>query len=187
MKSVTYIAEDKTDLGRFGVVSKGTTIKVNEQEFQGIKGDPRFKVVPPKLTEEDRVAASVAKPYGTPAFDLRTIPWFKPNLFRILESRFSKNRISVIAGAMRTVGAPVRETSEHDIRTALVDSVVEAADLCGWTAMTAGAIASLPLHSEVKAKPSGTKPEAKPTPDTDTPTSAPAIRKRKRRRPSTKN
>lgn len=182
MRSVTYTAEKGANIGRFGVIDKGQRINVTEHEFLGIKEDPRFKLNPEKHSPEVLVAAKVSQPYGTHGFDLRTVPWSKPNLFRIMEARFSKCRLLKIIAAMNEVGAPVTPLSEHAHRTTLVDSIIESAILCGWTILANDEIARLPIFYDVQAKPKP-KAQAKPAikPEEQSTPAATAVRKRQRR------
>lgn len=160
MKLVKYVSKKETNLGRFGIVKKGVSISVTEEEYKGIKNDDRFELVEKELTEEEIVASKVAKPYGTSVFDLRTIPWEKDNLAKILEARMSKSIVLKIIEALKEVGAPVREISRHETRITLADAIIECALLCKWNELTPDERLSLPSSDKVKATPPKPKEEA---------------------------
>jgi hypothetical protein len=192
MKRVTYVSKTPVNLGRFGQVHKGQVLDLYEHEWLGVEGDKRFDYKPAEYSKAELQAASDAMPYGTPVFDLRTIPWDYRNLFTSLEARSGKKRLLKIIAAMRHVGAPVREVSQHEPRTLLVDAIVEAAALCGWLSLTKYDLHALP-DSNPSTKPKAT-PKPKPEPKAAEPASEPeatqptkpARRRTRRKKPTTK-
>lgn len=148
MKTLKYKPKKSVNLGRFGNVDHKDIIEVTEQEWASISEDPRFEVIDQGVEKEVLEAAEIAQPYGTHDYDLRTIPWSHPNLFKRLESRTSKQRLQRIILSMREVGAPVRDTSSFEQRMFIVDAIVESALLCGWTKLSEKEVYDLPTFYE---------------------------------------
>ena len=153
MKKVTYVSDTSVNLGRFGVIKKGQTLEITEQEWLGIEGDARFKYTPTEYPKEVLEAASRAMPYGTHMFDLRTIPWGYKKLFTMLEARHNKLSLAKLREGMIAVGAPLRDVSIHTQRMHIVDAIIESAYLCGWCSLTKGELNALPKLEDAPKQP----------------------------------
>lgn len=151
MKQVIYQGEGAT-IGRFGAVKKGQKLELYEYEFQGIKDDPAFKDVSVKLSAEELEIAQRIKPLGCKTFDLRTIPWEKRTIAKLITARFSKTSLIRVINAINEVGGVIDVNTAHVSRNGLVDIILCAASTMGWNKLSKHErlslgllVASLPL------------------------------------------
>lgn len=135
MKNVEYTGEPVDNLGRFGPVKKGAKLKLRENEWDTVD-KKRFKLLDKQPSKEELAVYRRIKPLGCPEFDLRTVPWEKKNLYNILLARTSKNKLMCLVRGIQQVGGVIVEPTVHDDREDMVDRIVEAARLMGWTDLT---------------------------------------------------
>ncbi len=136
MKQVQYVGAEEINLGRFGIINKGAKIDVYEWEWEGMKGNSIYKLLSVEPSKEERALAERVKPCVTKHFDLRSIPWEKPSLYRTLSSRMSKHTIIKLIKAINEAGGHIEDSSAGEHRNALIDKVVSAVSFMGWDKYT---------------------------------------------------
>ena len=136
MKQVQYVGEEEANIGRFGMIKKGAKIDVYEWEWESMKGNSAYKLLSVEPSKEERALAERVKPSLTKHFDLRSIPWETPNLYRRLSSRMSKHTLIKLIRAINEAGGYIEESSVGEHRNALIDKVVAAASFMGWDKYT---------------------------------------------------
>lgn len=127
-KQYTYTGEPQ-NIGRFGDVKPGDVLDLYVDEEMGI------------LEREDFVPANgPAKPIdvplkGTPALDLRLLPWDDLRRLQYELGEYTQNRLSTLVAAMNLIGLSVDyfdTTPPRDV----VDDVIRAARQAGWHKLT---------------------------------------------------
>lgn len=127
-KQYTYTGEPQ-NIGRFGDVKPGDVLDLYVDEEIGI------------LEREDfEPASGPAKPIdvalkGTPAFDLRILPWDDLRRLQFELGEYTQNRLSTLVAAMNLIGVPVDyfdSTPPRDV----VDDVIRAGRSAGWHKLT---------------------------------------------------
>lgn len=182
MKNVEYTGPE-VNLGRFGVITKGTHLRLTEQEWDKVSEDKRFKLLEPQHSKEELEVFARIKPYGTGPYDLRTVPWEHPQLFNTLLARSSKSKLLTMLHAIYVVGGDaVPRHSEHDDRMWLVDHVVAAARKLGWTTMDRAERVALPVFDPAKHGVADVSSNSGATEAASNTVKVPAKRKRKRSR-----
>ena len=99
MRNATYLGPTK-NIGRFGILRKKDVVSLYEYEIESIAGTKIFQVS--ELSFGDSVPENV-QPLGTPAYDLRTVPWNHPHLFKWLKRR-GHQTLKNIACAIESLG-----------------------------------------------------------------------------------
>jgi hypothetical protein len=106
---------------------------LTEGEWECVKDEPHFALIDGTVNDEAKALGKGILPFGTPAFDLRSIAWESPSLSNRLAARCSRRNLFDIIAAMRLVGAVVEGVSEtDDDRPMIVDAIVSAAKNMGW-------------------------------------------------------
>lgn len=136
MKQVQYVGADEINLSRFGVINKGAKVEFYEWEWAAVKDDPDYKYVGPVPSKEELALAQKVKPVASKFFDLRTIPWESPALYRLLASRLSKYTLVKLIKAINDVGGYIPESSSGENRNVLIDKIVQAITFMGWDKYT---------------------------------------------------
>jgi len=150
MRRVKYEGK-ASNIGRFGNVKKGDVLELTEMEWSDIRAEAHFQLIDQPLSKEEREIAARIAPWGNGYFDLRTIPWENPNLPRQLLARAPKTRLVSILDAVKQNGGTVAEGyREMGERLWLVDAVMAAATLHGWTELTMEQRTNLPTFEERK-------------------------------------
>lgn len=147
MKSVEYRGQ-RANLGRFGSVSKGQVLEMFEDEWDGVREDPEFRLLSEEPSHEEKRIAKLVKPYGNPLFDLRSISWEKPSLSRSLVARFKRRRLLALVSGMHFVGAQLRHVDAGTQRPQIVDAIIESMRLMEWDKLTAEERWALPVLAE---------------------------------------
>lgn len=148
MRTLKYIGKKSLDLGRFSNLNNGDCIHATENEYAGIKDDPRFEDLTEYPTKSEVEALKKIKPVGTPFYDLRTIEWGHRYLFRKMESRSGILELNKIVKAFRHIGLPCSEVNPHTHRRDVVDTLVYYARQCGWGDISNDERRALPIVAE---------------------------------------
>ena len=138
MRNATYLGPTK-NIGRFGILRKKDVVSLYEYEIESIAGTKIFQVS--ELSFGDSVPENV-QPLGTPAYDLRTVPWNHPHLFKWLKRR-GHQTLKNIACAIESLGIQLTLDSRKSALS-IADAVYAAANYFNWTALTVSAVKSLP-------------------------------------------
>lgn len=158
MRNATYLGPTK-NIGRFGILRKKDVVSLYEYEIESIAGTKIFQVS--ELSFGDSVPENV-QPLGTPAYDLRTVPWNHPHLFKWLKRR-GHQTLKNIACAIESLGIQLTLDSRKSALS-IADAVYAAAKYFNWTALTVSAVKSLPSTADrtTPETPQTVEPETEP-------------------------
>jgi uncharacterized protein with WD repeat len=132
MKSVQYLDAETLSLSRFGVINTGAKLDLYEWEWDDINDDPKFKLLTPTPSKDEVELAAKVKPVATPSFDLRTVPWENPELYKSLSARMSKTVLIKLIRGINEAGGYVEDSSVGENRNALIDKIISAARTMSW-------------------------------------------------------
>lgn len=144
MRDVKYTGEDQ-HIGRFGNVVKGQRLNLTEGEWRCVKDDKRYKLIGGTVDDGERRLSPLVLPFGTSAFDLRTIPWESPNVSDRLCARASRRHLQSVAEAMEFVGVALPPIDFNDDKIFIVDAIITAALNAGWDKLGDGPRLRLPV------------------------------------------
>lgn len=137
MKQVQYVGEGEINLGRYGIINKGAKLDVFEWEWASMQSDKgSYKLLSVEPSKEERAVAEKVKPCGTKYFDLRTVPWESPTLYKALSSRMSKHTLIKLIKAINEAGGHIDESRAGEHRNALIDKILSAISFMGWDKYT---------------------------------------------------
>lgn len=143
-------------------LTKKDVVSLYEYEIESIAGTKIFQVS--ELSFGDSVPENV-QPLGTPAYDLRTVPWNHPHLFKWLKRR-GHQTLKNIACAIESLGIRLTLDSRKSALS-IADAVYAAAKYFNWTALTVSAVKSLPstVDRTTPETPQTVEPETEPEPE----------------------
>ena len=168
MKTVEYIGTTE-ELGRFGTVRRGDSLRMFEHEWDSVSLDPRFNLI------GGTPAMFGAHPKLTDAYDLRKVPWGKSStiFFQWLKEQGKVNLLQIALG-MAQAGVEFDVLDGASPIDELADKVQELANCYGWSEMTEDEIWNGPKEQTHKL------PESPfDDPDDAPPVKLPAKKKRK--------
>jgi hypothetical protein len=127
-KQYTYKG-DPVDLGRFGFVKTGDVVDLYVHEELCVLDHPDYEPVsgPTKPVNVPLL--------GTPAVDLRTLPWDNLRQLQHDLGNYHQARLSTLVAAMNLVGLDVNYFDSQPPRD-VVDDVIRAARSAGWHLLT---------------------------------------------------
>lgn len=158
MRNATYLGPTK-NIGRFGILRKKDVVALYEYEIESIDGTRMFQVA--EFDFGDSVPKGI-QPLGTPVYDLRTIPWNHPHLFKWLKRR-GHQTLKNIACAIESLGIRLTLDSRKSALS-IADAVYAAAKYFNWTSLTVSAVKSLPstVDRATPETPQTVEPEPEP-------------------------
>lgn len=158
MRNATYLGPAK-NIGRFGLLRKKDVVALYEYEIESIDGTRMFQVA--EFDFGDSVPKGV-QPLGTPVYDLRTIPWNHPHLFKWLKRR-GPQTLKNIACAVESLGIRLTLDSQKSALS-IADAVYAAAKYFNWTSLTVSDAKNLPSTVDLPAAeiPQTVGPEPEP-------------------------
>ena len=132
MRKVKYIGKADIYLGEFGKVKKGAILDMLEVVWEPIKKDERFKLITLDLTDSELEHYRSIMPQVTEGFDLTSIAWDNPKLFKMLVARYSKTSLMAILRALESIKGVVSTYDRYQDRRVLADNIYASVRIMGW-------------------------------------------------------